>query len=59
MIQKNYFNFTIQYKNFEILMVNTGQNYHSGYKIIEYDKIKKTKNIKFLKQFQMIERNLL
>ena len=40
-------------------MVNTGQNYHSGYKIIKYDKIKKkTKNIKFLKQFQMIERNL-
>ena len=30
-------------------MVNTGQNYHSGYKIIEYDKIKKTKNIKFFK----------
>ena len=28
-------------------MVNTGQNYHSGYKIFKYDKIKKTKNIKF------------
>ena len=47
--KKNYFNFIIQYKNFKILMVNTGQNYHSGYKIIKYDKTKKTKNIKFFK----------
>ena len=30
-------------------MVNTGQNYHSGYKIIKYDKIKKSKKIKVFK----------
>tara|TARA_B100000963_G_scaffold289850_1_gene259470 strand:- start:3323 stop:4249 length:927 start_codon:yes stop_codon:yes gene_type:complete len=47
--EKNYFKFIIEYKNFLISMVNTGQNYHSGYKIIKYDKIKKSKNIKIFK----------
>ena len=47
--EKNYFKFIIEYENFLISMVNTGQNYHSGYKIIKYDKIKKSKNIKVFK----------